>query len=60
MPLTAATYLASHLLSLLGNGIAAVALPLIVLQTTGARWAPRSSPGRPRSPPWWSACSAGS
>ncbi|MEU6128954.1 MFS transporter [Saccharopolyspora sp. NPDC047091] len=36
MPLTAATYLASHLLSLLGNGIAAVALPLIVLQTTGS------------------------
>ncbi|GAA1450851.1 MFS transporter [Nocardiopsis tropica] len=29
-------YLASHLLSLLGNGIAAVALPLIVLQTTGS------------------------
>ncbi|MFC4015429.1 MFS transporter [Nonomuraea purpurea] len=30
------SYLASHLLSLLGNGIAAVALPLIVLQTTGS------------------------
>lgn len=29
-------YLTSHLLSLLGNGIAAVALPLIVLQTTGS------------------------
>lgn len=36
MPLTASSYLASHLLSLLGNGIAAVALPLIVLQTTGS------------------------
>ncbi|MFD4638703.1 MFS transporter [Lentzea sp. NPDC058436] len=36
MPLIAVTYLASHLLSLLGNGIAAVALPLIVLQTTGS------------------------
>lgn len=31
----AALYLGSHFLSLLGNGIAAVALPLIVLQTTG-------------------------
>lgn len=29
-------YLGSHFLSLLGNGIAAVALPLIVLQTTGS------------------------
>ena len=36
MPLIAVTYLASHLLSLLGNGMAAVALPLIVLQTTGS------------------------
>ncbi|MBR8743734.1 MFS transporter [Nocardiopsis sp. MG754419] len=36
MPLIALIYLASHLLSLLGNGIAAVALPLIVLQTTGS------------------------
>ncbi|MFC4562168.1 MFS transporter [Nocardiopsis mangrovi] len=34
--LVVAAYLASHLLSLLGNGIAAVALPLIVLQTTGS------------------------
>ncbi|WP_433869247.1 MFS transporter [Saccharopolyspora sp. CA-218241] len=32
----ALTYYASHLLSLLGNGIASVALPLIVLQTTGS------------------------
>ncbi|WP_263309902.1 MFS transporter [Brachybacterium atlanticum] len=32
----ALAYYASHLLSLLGNGIAAVALPLIVLQTTGS------------------------
>lgn len=36
MPLLALVYLASHLMSLLGNGIAAVALPLIVLQTTGS------------------------
>ncbi|MFL1376317.1 MFS transporter [Nocardiopsis protaetiae] len=34
--LVATAYLSSHLLSLLGNGIAAVALPLIVLQTTGS------------------------
>ncbi|MBE1592283.1 MFS family permease [Nonomuraea angiospora] len=34
--LVVAAYLASHLLSLLGNGLAAVALPLIVLQTTGS------------------------
>ncbi|MFC5063305.1 MFS transporter [Actinomycetospora atypica] len=32
----AIAYLASHVLSLLGNGIAAVALPLIVLQITGS------------------------
>ncbi len=31
-----AAYLASYLLSLLGNSIAAIALPLIVLQTTGS------------------------
>jgi MFS family permease len=36
MPLIAVLYFASYLLSLLGNGIAAVALPLIVLQTTGS------------------------
>lgn len=36
MPLIVSRYLASHLLSLLGNGIAAVALPLIVLQSTGS------------------------
>ncbi|KIH99565.1 major facilitator transporter [Streptomonospora alba] len=36
MPLVALAYYASHLLSLLGNGIASVALPLIVLQTTGS------------------------
>ncbi|MGX1027441.1 MFS transporter [Streptomyces sp. SAI-097] len=30
------SYLGSHLLSLLGNGIASVVLPLIVLQTTGS------------------------
>ncbi|GHH39824.1 MFS transporter [Lentzea cavernae] len=36
MPPIFLTYLGSHLLSLLGNGIAAVALPLIVLQTTGS------------------------
>ncbi len=34
--LVVSAYLSSHLLSLLGNGIAAVALPLIVLQTTGS------------------------
>lgn len=33
MPLVAIVYLCSHFLSLLGNGIVAVALPLIVLQT---------------------------
>lgn len=32
----AAAYLGSHFLSLLGNGVAAVALPLIVLQITGS------------------------
>lgn len=36
MPLVTLTYLASHFLSFLGNGILAVALPLIVLQTTGS------------------------
>ncbi|WP_193105917.1 MFS transporter [Brachybacterium sp. FME24] len=36
MPLVALAYYASHFLSLLGNGIASVALPLIVLQTTGS------------------------
>ncbi|MEJ2871414.1 MFS transporter [Actinomycetospora sp. OC33-EN08] len=36
MPVTALAFLASHFLSLLGNGIAAVALPLIVLQITGS------------------------
>lgn len=36
MPLVALAYYASHLLSLLGNGIASVALPLIVLQSTGS------------------------
>ncbi|MEV0614861.1 MFS transporter [Nonomuraea sp. NPDC050404] len=36
MPLIALAYLISHFMSLLGNGIAAVALPLIVLQTTGS------------------------
>ncbi|WP_231444627.1 MFS transporter [Brevibacterium zhoupengii] len=36
MPLVALAYYASHLLSLLGNGIASVALPLIVLQITGS------------------------
>lgn len=36
MPVVAVTYLSSHFLSLLGNGILAVALPLIVLQTTGS------------------------
>jgi MFS family permease len=32
----AIAYLASHVLSVLGNGVAAVALPLIVLQVTGS------------------------
>ena len=36
MTFVALAYYASHLLSLLGNGIVAVALPLIVLQTTGS------------------------
>ena len=36
MPFVALAYFASHVLSLLGNGIASVALPLIVLQTTGS------------------------
>ncbi|WP_230422812.1 MFS transporter [Prauserella cavernicola] len=36
MPFVAIVYLGSHFLSLLGNGIVAVALPLIVLQTTGS------------------------
>lgn len=36
MPPVALAYLASHFLSFLGNGILAVALPLIVLQTTGS------------------------
>lgn len=36
MPPVAIAYLGSHFLSLLGNGILAVALPLIVLQTTGS------------------------
>lgn len=36
MPPVALAYYASHVLSLLGNGIASVALPLIVLQTTGS------------------------
>lgn len=36
MPLAAVAYLGSHFLSFLGNGILAVALPLIVLQTTGS------------------------
>ncbi|MBJ7383321.1 MAG: MFS transporter [Mycolicibacterium sp.] len=36
MPFVAVAYLGSHFLSVLGNGIAAVALPLIVLQTTGS------------------------
>ncbi|MFE5776356.1 MFS transporter [Brachybacterium sp. NPDC056505] len=36
MPPVALAYFASHILSLLGNGIASVALPLIVLQTTGS------------------------
>lgn len=36
MPFIAVAYLGSHFLSFLGNGILAVALPLIVLQTTGS------------------------
>jgi MFS family permease len=36
MPIAAVAYLVSHFLSLLGNGILAVALPLIVLHTTGS------------------------
>lgn len=36
MPFIAVAYLSSHFLSFLGNGILAVALPLIVLQTTGS------------------------
>lgn len=36
MRLTAFAYLGSYLLSLLGNSIAAVALPLIILKTTGS------------------------
>lgn len=36
MPLVAVAYLGSHFSSVLGNGILAVALPLIVLQTTGS------------------------
>lgn len=36
MRLLPATYLTSHFLSLLGNSIAAIALPLIVLQNTGS------------------------
>lgn len=36
MPYVAVAYLTSHFLSFLGNGILAVALPLIVLQTTGS------------------------
>ncbi|MCD2185926.1 MFS transporter [Actinomycetospora soli] len=36
MPVVALAYLGAHLLSLLGNGLAAVALPLIVLQATGS------------------------
>ena len=36
MRVVPAAYLASYLLSMLGNGIAAVALPLILLQTTGS------------------------
>ncbi|GAA4822378.1 hypothetical protein GCM10023201_05360 [Actinomycetospora corticicola] len=36
MPVVALAYLGAHLLSLLGNGLAAVALPLIVLQVTGS------------------------
>ncbi|NYD34817.1 MFS transporter [Actinomycetospora corticicola] len=36
VPVVALAYLGAHLLSLLGNGLAAVALPLIVLQVTGS------------------------
>lgn len=36
MRITHLAYLSSYLLSLLGNSIAAIALPLIVLQTTGS------------------------
>lgn len=36
MPVLALVYLGSHFLSFLGNGILAVALPLIVLQTTNS------------------------
>ena len=36
MKLIPAAYLSSYLLSLLGNSIAAIALPLILLQTTGS------------------------
>lgn len=36
MPPIAVAYLSSHFLSFLGNGILAVALPLIVLKTTGS------------------------
>ncbi|EED6098059.1 MFS transporter, partial [Salmonella enterica subsp. enterica serovar Typhimurium] len=36
MKLVPVAYLASYLLSLLGNSIAGVALPLIVLQVTGS------------------------
>lgn len=36
MTFVAVAYLGSHFLSVLGNGIIAVALPLIVLQTTGS------------------------
>lgn len=36
MPVRALVYLGSHVLSFLGNGILAVALPLIVLQSTNS------------------------
>jgi MFS family permease len=36
VPVVALAYLGAHLFSLLGNGLAAVALPLIVLQATGS------------------------
>lgn len=36
MSIHQAAYLGSYLLSLLGNGIAAIALPLLLLQTTGS------------------------
>ncbi|WP_114560761.1 MFS transporter [Desertihabitans aurantiacus] len=36
MPVIVLAYLGSHFLSLLGNSVLAVALPLIVLQTTGS------------------------